>query len=188
MDVTDGARRWETLARLIRHPVRCHALFIYSERTTSPRAIADALGARLNVVSYHTQMLLREGAIELVRTERRRGAREHFYRAVLGLEIGDAPWSELPVKLRRPLVRGLIDAATRESVDALASGGMDDAQAHMSRVFFDLDGRAQRELASLLEDTYQRAKAIDQASRERAAEDSVPHELVMMSFRRASSP
>src|SRR6185436_16961493 len=119
MNVTQSDGRWETLARLIRHPIRCYALFSYSERTTSPRAIAEALGAPLNVVSYHTQVLLREGAIELVRTRQRRGAQEHFYRAVLSIEIGDAEWGELPVKLRRPLVRGLVDAALRESVDAL---------------------------------------------------------------------
>lgn len=185
MDVTGGDRRKETLARLIRHPVRCYALFSYSERVTSPRAIAEASDVPLNVVSYHTQVLLREGAIELVRTERRRGAREHFYRAVLAVEIGDAQWSELPAKLRRPLVRGLIDAAAREAADALVAGGMDDALAHMSRVYFALDDRARRELAALLQETYERAKAIDRASRERATGDAVRHELVMMSFARS---
>ena len=188
MNGTGGDRRWETLARLVRHPVRSYALFSYAEGETSPSAIADVFGVPLNVVSYHTQVLLRAGAIELVRTERRRGAQEHFYRAVLGAEIGDTAWTDLPPKLRRSLARAVIDAAMRESVDSLASGGMDDAATHLSRVFLVLDEDARSELAALLHETFTRAQAIDQASRARASESAVPHELVVMSFQRASRP
>jgi hypothetical protein len=185
---TDGRRPRETLARLIQHPLRSHVLFKYAEGVTSPSSIAVALGAPLNVVSYHTQTLLREGAIELVGTERRRGAREHFYRAVLPREINDAEWSALPIKLRRVLVRAVIDGATRESVDSLADGGMDDASTHLSRSYFMLDEHGRSELASLLRETYARARAIGRASQMRARDDAVPCELVMMSFQRESRP
>ena len=187
MDRAEGDAR-ETLARLIRHPLRSHVLFKYAEGMTSPSSIAVALDARLNVVSYHTQVLLRAGAIELVRTERRRGAREHFYRAVLAREIDDAGWNALPVKLRRVLVRAVIDGAVRESVDALASGGMDDASTHLSRSYLMLDEQGWLELASLLRETYARASDIDRASRDRARQDAAPYELVIMSFRRESRP
>jgi hypothetical protein len=188
MERTDGDRPRETLARLLRHPLRSHVLFKYAEGVTSPSAIASALDAPLNVVSYHTQKLLRERAIELVRTERRRGAQEHFYRAVLAREIDDAEWSALPLKLRRVLVRAVIDGATRESVDALAHGGMDDASTHLSRSYFMLDELGRSELASLLRETYARANGIGRASRARGGEDAAPCELVMLSFERASCP
>lgn len=188
MDAAEEDGGWETLSRLFRHPLRWHALFKYAERTTSPSAIAADLGAPLNVVSYHTRVLLRAGAIELVRTERRRGATEHFYRTVSALEIGDAEWAVLPVKLRRVLARAFIDGAVRECVDALAGGGMDGELTHLSRSYFELDPQGQRELASLLRDTFDRASAIGEASRERAAGAAAPHEIVIMSFARGSRP
>jgi DNA-binding transcriptional ArsR family regulator len=188
MDPGERDRPWEGRGRLFQHPLRLHVLFKYAEGVTSPTTIAASLGAPLNVVSYHTQVLLRAGAIELVHTERRRGAIEHFYRALLAIEIDDEEWCELPVKLRRVLSRAVIDGAVREAVDALAGGGMDGESTHLSRNYLVLDPQGQQELASLLRDVLARANAIGLASRERAAEDAVPYEVVVMSFERASSP
>jgi hypothetical protein len=176
------------VARLARHPLRQHVLFKYTEAVTSPRAIAGALAVRLNLVSYHTQVLLRAGVIELVRTGSRRGATEHFYRAALKGDIEDDDWEQLPSTLRRGLVRGTIDGAMREAADALPRGGMDDQWAHVSRSYFVLDAQAQRELASLLRATLTRARDIEMASNRRAADDAVPYELVVMSFERESRP
>jgi len=178
----------ETLARLIRHPLRAHVLLEYAEGVRSPSRVAGTLGAPLNLVSYHTQVLRRHGAIELVRTEPRRGAREHFYRAVMPGDLKDAEWNELPVKLRRVLARVVIDGTMRQAADALAVGGMDDASTHVSRSYFVLDRRGRRELAALLQDAVARANAIDVASRERRGDDAVPQELVIMSFERVSGP
>lgn len=175
-------------ARLARHPLRQHVLFKYAEAVTSPSAIAGALGARLNLVSYHTQVLLRAGIIELVRIESRRGATEHFYRAALAGDIEDDDWEQLPSAVRRGLARGTIDGAMREAADALPRGGMDDPWAHMSRSYFVLDGQAQRELASLLRATLERARDIEAASNERRNDDAVPQEVVIMSFTRPSRP
>src|SRR6185437_2306061 len=85
-------RSWESLVRLYRHPLRWHILFMYAERVTSPRVVAATLDVPLNVISYHTRVLLTAGAIELVGTKRRRGATEHLYRAVTPLEIEDVEW------------------------------------------------------------------------------------------------
>jgi DNA-binding transcriptional ArsR family regulator len=178
----------EVLARLARHPLRQHVLFKYSETVTSPREISAALAAPLNVVSYHTQVLLRAGVIELVRTRRRRGATEHFYRAALLGIIEDADWARLPVGLRRGLVRATVDGALREAADALPRGGMDAPMAHISRSYFRLDAQGRADLASLLGDVFARAREVGARSEARGATDAVPHELVIMSFERASSP
>jgi hypothetical protein len=152
------------------------------ESETSPSAVAAALSVPLNVVSHHTQVLLRAGAIELVRTQPRRGATEHFYRAVLSGEIEDTEWSRVPVKLRRALARLVIDGAMRESGDALAHGGMDGEPTHLSRNYFVLDAEGQRQLASLLRDTVERATAIARASHDRADGAVSAYELVVMAF------
>jgi DNA-binding transcriptional ArsR family regulator len=188
MDAFEQPARWENLARLLRHPLREVVLLKYTEGVTSPSAIAAALGEPLNVVSYHTRVLLDGGVLELVRTEPRRGAREHFYRATLPGLIEDADWGRLPVVLRRVLVRHMIEAAVRDAADAVPAGGMDGATTHMSRNYFNLDRQGRGELASLLRETFERATEIAQASRRRGADNLTAHELVIMSFIPASRP
>ena len=172
----------ETLAHLIRHPLRAHVLFEYTEGVTSPSRIAAKLGSPLNVVSHHTQVLLRAGAIEIVRTEPRRGAKEHFFRAVVPLVVEDDDWLKLPSKLRRAMVRGVVDGAFRQTADALVAGGMDGAETHVSRNYFSLDAQGSSELAELLRDTVARAGEIASASRERQREDAKSYELVILGF------
>jgi hypothetical protein len=178
----------DALGKLLRHPLRQHVLSKYADSVTSPRDVADALGAKLNLVSYHTRVLLDAGCLELVRTERRRGAHQHFYRAALRGEIHDEDWAQLPMRLRRTLVRMIIDAGFREAGDALPRGGMDSRDTHVSRSFLKLDERGRAALAALLHSTFAAACEIERASRERDAAGQSPCELIVMSFERASRP
>jgi hypothetical protein len=183
----ESTERLQLLARLIQHPLRQRLLFKYAETVTSPSAVAADLGERLNLVSYHTKVLHEAGCIELVRTRRRRGATEHFYRALVMSEIDDVTWERLPTGLRRALVRLTLDATRREAADALARAGMDAASAHVSRSYFLLDMQGRSELARLLQATVARAGEIERASRGRGGV-GVPWELVVLSFERASRP
>lgn len=61
------------------HPVRIR-LLVMLEHELSPNGLTQALGdIPLGVVSYHTRMLRDYGMAELVRTQPKRGALEHFY-------------------------------------------------------------------------------------------------------------
>ena len=64
--------------KALAHPLRIHILRILQDRTASPRELADELGAKLPNVSYHVRFLERLGVLELVETQPRRGALEHF--------------------------------------------------------------------------------------------------------------
>jgi DNA-binding transcriptional ArsR family regulator len=177
----------EVLGRLVRHPLRQRVLFKYGEAVSSPSEVATALGERLNLVSYHTQSLLRAGFIELVRTARRRGAVEHFYRALEVSEIDDVAWEQLPTNLRRTLVRQTLDATRREAADAMPQGGMDSGSAHVSRSYFMLDDQGRSELAAVLRATLAQAVDIERGSRARGAREA-PWELVILSFEPVSRP
>jgi hypothetical protein len=178
----------ERLARVINHPLRQRLIWEYTESVTSPSKVAAALGERVNLVSYHTAVLHRAGCIELVRTEPRRGAKEHFYRALITGEILDAEWPGLPTGLQRALVRLTMDTSWREAGDALPRGGMDDAAAHVSRTFLTLDRQGRDDLAALLQSTTGAAAEIERDSRERGGTDRERWELVVFSFRRAATP
>jgi DNA-binding transcriptional ArsR family regulator len=61
------------------HPLRLKILTRASERV-SPKQLADELREPIGNVSYHVRTLAEAGLLELVATEPRRGAVEHFYR------------------------------------------------------------------------------------------------------------
>jgi DNA-binding transcriptional ArsR family regulator len=90
-------------ARVLSHPLRPQILDVLVRRgEASPNEIATELGVPLGTLSYHTRLLRDHGWIELVREVPRRGAVEHFYRAVIqpdarwmSLALDDKGWDEL---------------------------------------------------------------------------------------------
>lgn len=76
---------WEHLARAEAHPLRIsilEALAIDNGRAMSPNELSFELQEQLGNVSYHVTALVKAGLLELAGTEPRRGAVEHYYRAV----------------------------------------------------------------------------------------------------------
>jgi DNA-binding transcriptional ArsR family regulator len=68
------------LLRALAHPIRVAVVERLDEiGELNPRAFADASGVSLATASHHFRVLASTGLIELVRTEPRRGAVEHFY-------------------------------------------------------------------------------------------------------------
>lgn len=74
---------WEALARTQIHPLRLAIIELYAVGDElTPVDVQRSLGeSKLGNVSYHVRALLADGFIELVRTEPRRGALAHYYRA-----------------------------------------------------------------------------------------------------------
>src|ERR1700709_496434 len=77
----DSGELDEALLRAISHPLRHRLLGMLDGRTASPNMLARELGLPLGRVSYTIRLPSDLGAIELVRTEPRRGALERFYAA-----------------------------------------------------------------------------------------------------------
>ena len=84
------------IAKALSHPMRARILMILNERVASPNEIADTIDERLPNVSYHVRALLELDCIELVDTAQRRGAIEHYYRAVVRPFFSDRDWKRLP--------------------------------------------------------------------------------------------
>jgi DNA-binding transcriptional ArsR family regulator len=100
------------IAKVLSHPLRPQILEMLALRgEASPNEIARELGVPLGTLSYHTRLLRDSGWIELVREVPRRGAVEHYYRAVvnahvdrLPLELDETGWRELSELLSNALV------------------------------------------------------------------------------------
>src|SRR3954462_7379890 len=91
------------IAKGLAPPLRARLLQRLGERVASPADLAAELGAPLGVISYHVRMLRDYEGVELVRTEPRRGALQHFYRATARPNLDQEQWRTLPAGLRKEL-------------------------------------------------------------------------------------
>jgi DNA-binding transcriptional ArsR family regulator len=162
------------IAKALSHPLRPRLLQILSERVASPKEMSDELGISLGVVSYHTSILHRNECIELVSTAQRRGATEHYYRAIVRPFLSDEQWRALPPSLRREVAGQTLRDIFTEASTATLAGGFDREGAHVDRMVLDLDAQGWNELSALLSRTLEEAVAIQEASRHRRSEGSAP--------------
>jgi hypothetical protein len=177
----------DDVARLLAHPLRQRLLFEY-ETPSSPSKAARRLQQPVNVVSYHTGVLHRRGWLELVRTRRRRGAVEHFYRSTGPRVIEDADWGKLPLRVRHAIVLATLSGTAAEARTAALSGGFDGDAAHLSRCLLDLDERGLAEVAATLRDAIDRVERIAADARHRDPAACDRHELVVQLFRTDAAP
>jgi len=150
----------ESLLRAISHPLRHRLLGMLDGRTASPNQLARELDLPLGRVSYHIRLLNDLGAIELVRTEPRRGALEHFYRAVTTVWFSEADWQKLPRSARRGILGQNLQHIFGSVTAAADGGGFDGSSSVVLRAPLELDEEAQTEIADLLRETIERAREI----------------------------
>ena len=177
----------DDVARLLAHPLRQRLLFEY-DTATSPSKAARRLQEPVNLVSYHTGVLHRRGWVELVGTEQRRGATEHFYRSTRPPLIEDADWGRLSQRLRRAVVLGTLTATADEVKAAALEGGFEHGAAHLSRCLLELDDQGLMEVAETLRDTIDEIERIAAAARERDPDGCDRHGLVVQMFRTPPAP
>src|SRR3954453_11069374 len=118
--------RQQNLLKALTPPVRMRILSILAVRVASPVEMSRELEESLGVVSYHVRMLEELDCIELVKTEPRRGAVEHYYRAI------ERPWltreqmADLPTSLRRDVVGSVFAQLAEDVMAANNSGSLGD--------------------------------------------------------------
>jgi DNA-binding transcriptional ArsR family regulator len=178
----------ERIVKAISHPIRHRVLVLLIDRVASPNEIANEIGESLGRVSYHVRQLAEVGAIELVRTEPRRGAVEHFYRATARAWFSDTDWALLPKTTRRGIFGEYLDRIGADVRGAADSGGFDHLETHVSYTLLDLDARGMTDVSELLAETLERALEIQAEVASRRAEsddgESLATELAMLHFER----
>jgi DNA-binding transcriptional ArsR family regulator len=178
------------IAKALAHPLRARILQRLGERVASPGDLALELGAPLGVVSYHVRMLRDYDCVELVRTEPRRGALQHFYRATARPTLDEDQWKTLPSSLRKELWGETLGAVVDDVRAAAEAGTLEDPDVIVQRTPLELDERAFKKLNRLLARTHEQALAIAAESAERqekGAGEVFPTELSVLHFKRAPS-
>jgi DNA-binding transcriptional ArsR family regulator len=176
------------IARVLSHPLRPQILQILALRgEASPNEIAAELGVPLGTLSYHTRLLRDSGWIELVREVPRRGAVEHFYRAVVEPYVDDAQWENLPLGLRRRLASMTVGRLLQSAAAAVDGGGFDQPGAHVASVPLELDEKALREVSKAVAKLIAEVGRIQDRSntrRESREPDALPRStLAILHFR-----
>lgn len=178
------------LTKALSHPVRMRALAALSERVASPNELAKELEEPLGVVSYHVRQLLELDCVELVDTQQRRGAVEHYYRATTR-PIFERDWDKLPKEVRTALSSGILAEIWRDVGRALTSGRFDDETGrHLSWTNLVLDDESWDAVNAKLTEVFEWALELqtESASRLSEGERSVTSKLVLMHYPAARSP
>jgi DNA-binding transcriptional ArsR family regulator len=174
------------LAKALSHPLRAHVLAILNERVASPNQIANELEEPLGNVSYHVKTLAEMGCIELVKTEPRRGAIEHFYRAVVRPFFSDKDWKRLPPSARQGISDATLQLIWEDTSDALDAGTFDGrTDRHLSRSRLVLDQTGWEQVNDLLVETTNRVGEIEADCAQRRSgngEAGFSTKLVLMHF------
>jgi DNA-binding transcriptional ArsR family regulator len=175
------------LAKALSHPMRARILTILNERVASPNEISEIIEERLPNVSYHVRALLDLGCIELVSTAQRRGAIEHYYRAVVRPFFTDRDWKKLPRSGRQAISDVGLQMIWEDVSDAITEGTFETrSDRHLSRSALELDETGWKELSELLAGVLKEAERIESRSAERLKEgpeqDAVPTRMVIMHF------
>lgn len=186
-DPTDAGELDETLLKAISHPLRHRLLGLLDDRVASPNELAHELGLPLGRVSYHIRLLAELGAIELVRAEPRRGALEHYYRAVTRPWFSGADWTRLPRSARRGIVGQSLQRIFAEVTSAIDGGGFDGPASLVSAKSLELDEQGLAEVSDVLAATAERVGRINaEAAERRGGADGVTTELALLHFERRS--
>src|SRR3954467_1761455 len=166
------------IAKALAHPLRARILQRLGERVASPGDLAVELGAPLGVVSYHVRMLRDYDCVELVRTEPRRGALQHFYKATARPNLDEDQWRTLPQGLPGETLGDLV-ADLGEAADA---GQLQDPDVVLTRTALELDAKAVKKLNKLLAKTHEQALSIAAESAARGPDDGFATELGVLHF------
>jgi DNA-binding transcriptional ArsR family regulator len=156
------------IAKALSHPMRARILMILNERVASPNEIAEAIDERLPNVSYHVRALLDLGTIELVDTAQRRGAIEHYYRAVVRPFFSDKDWKRLPRSGRQAISDSILKILWDDLSDSIKAGTFESrADRHLTHKRLVLDEQGWDEVTKLLNGALSQVDKIEADSRAR---------------------
>jgi DNA-binding transcriptional ArsR family regulator len=179
------------LAKALSHPMRSRILSILNEQVASPNEISEMIDERLPNVSYHVRALHDLGCIELVRTAQRRGAIEHYYRALKRPFFSDRDWKRLPRSARQAVSDVGLQMIWEDASDAISTGTFEKRpDRHLSRTPLVLDEQGWSDVNDLLADVHAQAEDIGTKSAKRLAksgDEGIPTRLVLLHFESRAS-
>lgn len=160
----------QELVKALSHPIRVEILETLQGRVASPTELSHEMNESLGVISYHANTLVKCGCLELVHTEPRRGAVEHFFGVTPRSFIGQQDWRSVPLAIRSGITSAALDSfikAASAALEAVTIEGREDTTLTWMPVTVDEPGW--REIVEILAEASQRVSAVHTRSAERLA-------------------
>jgi DNA-binding transcriptional ArsR family regulator len=174
------------LVSALSHPVRLHILDALNETTASPSDLAREVGADVNYVAYHVKELEKIGYLELVKTEPRRGAVEHYYRARQRYLIDDREWERLPMAVKDGFSVDIFQSIVSDVREAVEAGTFNvRPERHISRTRLLVDERGWEQANAVLLEAMERIFEIQaecEKRLERSDGEPIPMAVSMLGF------
>lgn len=167
--------------------MRAHLLsLMIEESAASPKELAERVEAPIGNVSYHVRELHKAGLIELVETRKRRGATQHFYRAVHIPFLDLEDWRKLDDDERRFVSAVVLHLLLADVGLALKAGTIDARlDRHLCRFDLRMDEQGWIELRELFDETVYGTLEIRRRAAERlrrSAEKGTRGSAAVLSF------
>lgn len=182
----------QRLMKALSHTLRVQILTLVNERPWSPNEISKELDEGLSQVSYHVKVLKDFECIELVKTEPRRGAVEHYYSAVERIIVPEGMSAELPKSSRLELLGKIIRDAERDIHEALKAATFYEREDfHADWVPMDLDNQGCEDFHARADEFLEDILKIGSDSANRIAEErteAIPVSVALFGFVAARSP
>jgi DNA-binding transcriptional ArsR family regulator len=174
------------IAKALSHPMRARILVILNERVASPNEIAELIDERLPNVSYHVRALLDLGCIELVDTAQRRGAIEHYYKAIIRPFFTDNDWKRIPRSGRQAISDTALQVIWEDVSQAVKAGTFDARpDRYLTHSPMVLDEEGWSELHRVMSEALSEVEKIESQSArrlKRSKERGVSTKVVLMQF------
>lgn len=170
------------------HPLRVEILAILNDRTTSPNELSKELDEGLSQVSYHIKVLKDFEMIEMVKTEPRRGAIEHYYRASTKVFIPVWVMKLMPKSAQRQMFSDVLADVEQDVGTSLETGTFDQRPDWVvGRDPRILDGQAREDAEELAAEFFERYEQLEVESDRRRQNgegdgESIPTTAVMLVF------
>lgn len=176
----------QQIAKALAHPLRVRILSSLHKGISSPNQLAQELGEPLGNVSYHVKTLLEYDCVELVKTEPRRGAVEHFYRATDRAFLSDSDWAKIPASARKGISGVLLESMGQSATEAMAAGTIEArSDSHLTDTSLQLDKKGWSDLNKILAEAVTKAGEIQKEAASRMADeesDPISTKLAIMHF------
>jgi DNA-binding transcriptional ArsR family regulator len=183
------------LVKALGHVLRQHILLAAVQGEISPNGLSKALGEGLSQVSYHVRVLRDDcdGMIEETRTEPRRGAIEHYYRASAKTLLPAKAWRGAKKGMRAVIGAGLANDLFNDLGDALKAGKLQGLHDHITRTPLILDAEGERNVKAIAEWATKEVEGEQQAVAKRmekanSGDKATCYTFALLSFEAAWEP
>jgi DNA-binding transcriptional ArsR family regulator len=162
-----------SIAVIVSHPLRAECWTVLAERVASPNELTRLVGDSLANVAYHVKVLLEAGVIELVDTVPRRGAVEHYYRAVERPNASDEETAARSPKERTEFARYIGQRSFADYAVALQAGTFGERADHYAwRMPMLVDETGWGQLNEIYAEMTEKIVEVQAESAERMSRDS----------------